>query len=313
MSCLEARDLTVRFATTTGYLTAVDHVSLELCGSGGSLALVGETGCGKSTLALAALGLLSPDARVEGEVLFEGKNLLTFSEKELSRIRGERLAAVLQNPSLSLNPVYPVGRQVAEIFRIHRGTPGKEAKRQAAQLLGRLGIADARHRMTLYPFQFSEGMNQRVLIAAGVALSPRILIADEPTKGLDQDLKQEVISELKLIQAGGRTALLLIAHDLEAASELCERIAVMYAGEILEESPTGSFFQAPLHPYAQALLDSMPERGFKPVPGDSPSVVEPPPGCRFHPRCPHVSEICRKERPLLVSQDGRKVRCHLYR
>jgi peptide/nickel transport system ATP-binding protein len=313
VSCLETRDLTVQYFTDSGLVTAVDHVSLSLCGSGGSLALVGETGCGKSTLALAVLGLLLPNARVEGEVLFEGENLLTFTEKELSRLRGERIAAVLQNPSLSLNPVYSVRRQVAEVFRIHRGTPRKEAESQAAQLLGRLGIADAERRMAQYPFQFSEGMNQRVLIAAGVALDPRILIADEPTKGLDEGLKQDVIAELKLILEGGRTTLFLIAHDLEVASALCERIAVMYAGEILEESPTKAFFEAPLHPYAQALLGSLPDRGFEPVPGDSPSTVKPPPGCRFHPRCPRVLDICGEERPILVSRNGRKVRCHLYR
>jgi peptide/nickel transport system ATP-binding protein len=259
------------------------------------------------------LGLLAPNALVTGEVLFEEKNLLTYTEKELSMVRGERIAAVLQNPSLSLNPVYPVGRQVAEVFRIHRGTPRKEAEREAARLLDRLGIPDAERRMALYPFQFSEGMNQRVLIAAGVALDPPVLIADEPTKGLDQGLKQEIISEFKLIQEGGRTALFLIAHDLETAAELCERTAVMYAGEILEESETAAFFAAPLHPYSQALLDSLPEKGFKPVPGDSPSVLNPPPGCRFHPRCPQVLEICKNERPQMMTQNGRKVRCHLYR
>lgn len=313
MSCLETRNLTVTFETDSGFMTAVDRVSLALCGGGGSLALVGETGCGKSTLALAVLGLLAPNARIKGEVLFDGTNLLTLTEKELSRIRGERIAAVLQNPSLSLNPVYPVGRQVAEAFRIHRGTPRKEAERQSAILLDRLGISDVEHRMALYPFQFSEGMNQRVLIAAGVALDPRILIADEPTKGLDRDLKHEVIEELKLIQEDGRTALFLIAHDLEAASELCSRIAVMYAGEIVEESLTAALFDAPLHPYAQALLNSLPERGFRPVPGESPSVFMPPQGCRFHPRCSRAKEICYQERPELVSRDGRMVRCHLYR
>ena len=245
-------------------------------------------------------------------MLFDSEDLISLSEKERSRIRGERISAVLQNPSLSLNPVYSVGRQVAEVFRVHRGTPRRKAEQQAAELLSRMGIEDAARRMNLYPFQFSEGMNQRVLIATGVALDPRILIADEPTKGLDVELKREIIAELKLIQEGGRTAFFLIAHDLEAAAQLCERIAVMYAGEIVEEALTKEFFTSPYHPYSQGLLDSMPDKGFQPVPGSSPSLIRPPSGCPFHPRCPKVMDICSQEKPLLIPYQGRKVRCHLY-
>jgi peptide/nickel transport system ATP-binding protein len=314
VSCLETRNLSVSFAAPEGRLTAVDRVSLDLCGGGESLALVGETGCGKSTLALAAQGLLPPNAEIRGEVLFDGLDLLKLSERERSRIRGGRIATVLQNPSLSLNPVYPVGRQVAEVFRIHRGTSRREAERQAADLLARLGIGNAEREMAQYPFQFSEGMNQRVLIAAGVALDPRVLIADEPTKGLDRDLKQEIIEEFRLIQEGGRTALFLIAHDLEAAARLCGRFAVMYAGEIVEESGTEVFFAGPLHPYSRALLNSLPDKGFEPIRGNSPSLIRPPRGCRFHPRCLDVMDACREERPEMNPDGtGRTVRCHLYR
>jgi peptide/nickel transport system ATP-binding protein len=334
MSCLEIKDLTVRFRMPGGALTAVDQVSLSFCGShpsavehdvpvgatrdssgpyGRSLALVGETGCGKSVLAHAVLRLLPQNAEVSGQVLFGGQDLLALSERELSRLRGDRIAIVPQNPSLSLNPVLSIGRQITEVYAIHRGERRGDSSGKAAYLLQKLGFDDAGRRLSMYPSQFSEGMNQRVLIAASVALEPRILLADEPTKGLDQDLKKEVIRELKLVTGSWDTALFLITHDLEAARTLCQSIAVMYSGEIIEQADTGSFFREPLHPYTQALRQSLPENGFQPIAGISPTLSEPPSGCRFHPRCSRVMEICKNRRPELLNHSGRAVRCYLYR
>jgi peptide/nickel transport system ATP-binding protein len=317
MSCLEIKDLTVRFRTPEGVLTVVDQVSLSFCGSqapyGRSLALVGETGCGKSVLAHAVLRLLPQNAEVSGQVLFGDSDLLALSERELASLRGDRIAIVPQNPSLSLNPVLRVGRQIAELYAVHRGERRGDPEGKAAYLLQKLGFDDPERRLSMYPGQFSEGMNQRVLIAASMALEPRMLLADEPTKGLDQELKRAVIRELRLVTAGGDTALFLITHDLEAARALCEGIAVMYGGEVVEQAETGAFFREPLHPYAQALMQSLPENGFRPIPGMSPPLSDPPSGCRFHPRCSRVMEICRNRRPELLNHSGRAVRCYLYR
>ncbi len=313
MSCLRLEELSVRYATPSGPLTAVDRASLDLCFPSPSLALVGETGCGKTSLALAALGLLPANAEVSGRVAYEGRDLLRLTEREWSRLRGDRISAVLQNPSLALNPVYSIGHQIAEVFRIHRGDRRDDAYQKAAALLERMKLGDVRRRMSMYPHQFSEGMNQRVLIAAAVALNPRILITDEPTKGLDPGLKSDVIEELRIAGAEPDTALFLITHDLDAARALCARIAVMYAGEIVEQAETGAFFAQPRHPYAQALLDSLPERGFRAVPGSPPSLTAPPQGCRFQERCPRRMGVCTEVRPEISFEPGREVRCHLYR
>ncbi len=315
MSCLKIEELSVHYPTSSGVLTAVDRVSLDLCPppSSQALALVGETGCGKTTLALAVLGLLPDNAEASGRVLYEGRNLLDLSEREWSLLRGDRISAVLQNPSLALNPVYTIGRQIGEVFRIHRGDRRDDAYQKAAALLERMKLGDVKRRLAMYPHQFSEGMNQRVLIAAAVALKPRILVADEPTKGLDADLKSDVIEELRIAGAESETALFLITHDLDAAGILCGRIAVMYAGEIVEQAEARAFFAEPKHPYAKALLDSLPERGFLAIPGRPPALTAPPQGCRFHPRCPRRIEACREIRPEISTDAGWEVRCHLYR
>jgi peptide/nickel transport system ATP-binding protein len=312
MSCLLIQNLSVRFATDLGTLTAVDNVSLEH-EARETLALVGETGCGKSVLAGAILKLLPEDAELSGVALYDGRNLLSLPEKALSRIRGNEISLVLQNPSLSLNPVHTVGKQISEVFLVHRKSKLKNAMEQTLQLLRRMGFARPERVAALYPFQLSEGMNQRVLIAMAVALQPKIIIADEPTKGLDESLKEDIIQEINRIKEVKGFCLILITHDLDVARKLSDRIAIMYCGQILELSPKKVFFDNPLHPYSLALLESLPERGFKPIPGMTPSMVAPPRGCRFHPRCEQRMAICQEKDPEFYKKGGISVKCFLYR
>lgn len=337
MYWLKFHNLSVLFATPDGPLLAVDGVSLELC-SDEILALVGETGCGKSVLAHAVLRLLPRNAVTEGAALFKGRkgperDLLGLKERELVAIRAREIAIVFQNPALALNPLYTIGRQIGEIYRAHQGASGPESLRLAASLLERMGFKNPDKVINLYPFQMSEGMNQRVLIAAAFALNPCVIIADEPTKGLDDPLKEEVIRELQTVKTRSletslpssdtppspfnrtreNSSLFLITHDLDAARRIADRIAVMYAGEIVEQGHPAGFFKDPLHPYSKALLESLPERGFKPVRGAPPSMLSPPSGCRFHPRCPQKMEVCSSQKPELLQKPERDVRCHLYR
>jgi len=308
MSCLHIENLTVRFETRSGPVTAVDDVSLDH-EPGECLALVGETGCGKSVLALALLRLLPAGARVQGRVRFEGRDLLALSEREMTSVRGREIALVPQNPSLSLNPVYSIGHQIGELYRMHRNMGRRPARDRSAEQLGRMGIQDPRRRLRQYPFQFSEGMNQRALIAAAFALSPRLIIADEPTRGLDETLRDEVVRELALAREAQGTRLILITHDLTAARALGDRIAVMYAGRLVEIAPTEDFFRNPRHPYSRGLIAALPENGFQPIPGPTPSLIKPPGGCRFYPRCSMKRDICALEEPPLRRKQERWIRC----
>jgi peptide/nickel transport system ATP-binding protein len=311
VSCLKIENLDVIFHTPEGVIRAVENVTFSHAG-GESLALVGETGCGKSVIAQTILKLNPANARVSGRILFQDQNLLVLREKELAQVRGSEIGIILQNPTLSLNPVYSIGRQVSEMLRVHSEVRKNETHNRASALLKSLGFQDPEQKLKLYPFQLSEGMNQRVLIAAALIRKPRILIADEPTKGLDDRTKSDVLSELARIKDMRHTALFLITHDLKAARFLCDRVLVMYGGEIVEERNTEGFFKDPLHPYSRGLLGSLPEEGFTPIPGSPPSLVSPPSGCRYHPRCPERIGICDKERPRLSLYKGKKVRCFLY-
>lgn len=311
MSCLKIENLNVIFHTPDGVVRAAENVSFTHEGSE-SLALVGETGCGKSVIAQTILKLNPPNARVSGRILFQDQNLLVLSERELAQIRGSKIGIVLQNPTLSLNPVYTIGHQIGEMLRVNADIGRSESYKQAGALLKRLGFQDPEQKLKHYPFQMSEGMNQRVLIAAALIRKPRILIADEPTKGLDDQTKAEVLSELARIKDLRHTSLLLITHDIKCAQEHCDRIMVMYCGEIVEERNTEGFFKDPLHPYSRGLLGSLPEEGFQPIPGSPPSLISPPDGCRFHPRCPERLGICDKEHPKLRIHKGKRVRCFLY-
>lgn len=315
---IQVRDLSVSFETPLGRVLAADRVSLELL-KGETLALVGETGCGKSVVASSILKLLPGNADVAGEILFQGRDLLKMEEREIARIRGSEIAVIFQNPSLALNPVISIGSQISEPYQVHRGFSGKKARCLAEGLLRKMGLGDERL-MGMYPFQFSGGMNQRAVIAASLALSPKVLIADEPTKGLDSSLASSVMVEISRAKELSGSSLILITHDLALAREISDRVAIMYCGQIMEMGSAQEIFREPLHPYTRALLDCMPERGFNPIPGISPSMISPPEGCRFGPRCPFREEMCQNEQNMKILDarssrsegSGRQVRCRLF-
>jgi peptide/nickel transport system ATP-binding protein len=318
---LQIDGLSVSFETTVGRVKAAEDVCFELQ-AGETLALVGETGCGKSVVASAIMQLLPNNAAVQGRALFAGKDLLALGEREMARIRGSEIAIVFQNPSLALNPIMRVGEQIAEPLQVHKGISRSRSLQMAEDMLRCLGLAK-RETARMYPFQFSGGMNQRVMIATSMILSPRIIIADEPSKGLDGMLAGEVMAEMTRIKDQMGASLLLITHDLLLARDVSDRTAVMYCGEIVEIGKSREIFSKPLHPYTIALLGCLPERGFQSIPGSSPSMIEPPIGCKFHTRCPHMQEKCRRK-PKMIKVEGRgevsgtnegtgrEVRCWLY-
>lgn len=302
------RNLTVEFPGPGGPIRAVDGVDLEI-EKGERVALVGETGSGKSVLLLALLRLLPAGARIAGEVLYRGRNLLRLSEEELYRIRGRELAYIPQGTGNAFNPVLTVGTQVAEPLVVHLGMKKKPAFSKAVCLLEQLGIPEASKRAFDYPHHYSGGMKQRALVAMGVAAGPQILLADEPTKGVDWERREEI---LNLFQSLTGKTILNVTHDLWFAEKFAERVAVMYAAQIVEVAPQSEFFQQPLHPYAEALLEAMPARGLQPLPGYAPEHASyDDPGCRFRMRCPRAFHRCR-EKPPLLEENGRRVRCWLY-
>lgn len=292
-------------------VTAVSCLSLSIREKE-TLALVGETGCGKSVVAHAIMRLLPPESRVKGTIELRRENLLELSEKEMAKLRGKEISIIFQNPSLALNPVYSIGHQLAEPFRIH-GQKKKENKSlsKVAGALKKVGFPDPHEYMGYYPSWCSGGMNQRFLIASSTMLDPVLLIADEPSKGLDRDRVSELENELKSLKKMNENALLLISHDLGFVRRLADRVAVMYAGEIIEIAGPSSLFESPRHPYTRGLLNSLPENGFVPIPGSSPPLSNPPAGCRFHPRCPIKEKRCMQEHPELKESNGRAVRCFL--
>lgn len=311
MSCLHIRDLIVDFSTEEGKLRAVGGISIDHR-EGETLAVLGETGSGKSVVAHAILGLLPDNASVSGSIMFEDRDLLEMTERELSHVRGERIGIVLQNPSLALNPLHTVSRQIAEPLVVHRGFSARSARPIVRAVLERLGFLDLERKLGCYPFQFSGGMNQRVITAASLVLEPRVLIADEPTTGLDPGTHNLVIEELQAVKEKSGSSLLLITHDISLAEDIGDRVAVMYAGRIVECAPVHAFFSHPLHPYSQGLLRSRPENGFHPIPGPAVDLTAPPSGCSFHPRCGFRDADCVRKRPPMVETDGRTVACLRY-
>lgn len=288
---LQVSGLSVQFETSLGRVQAADNVSFEIF-ENETLALVGETGCGKSVVASAIMQLLPKNAKSRGNIEFAGRNLLDLGEEEMAGVRGAEIAIIFQNPSLSLNPVITIGDQIAEMLQVHgEGVSRSQSIEKAAGVLQRLGLGE-RSLLKMYPFQFSGGMNQRVMIASALMLSPRIIIADEPTKGLDSATAAGTVLEMKKMKDLSGASLLLITHDPALVESIADRVAVMYCGEILEIGPCRDVFQTPLHPYTKALLDCLPERGLHPIPGASPSMTNPPQGCKFHPRCPKRCAKC---------------------
>jgi oligopeptide/dipeptide ABC transporter ATP-binding protein len=327
---LEIKDLKIEFGTFEGTSHVLDGIHLTL-GRGDTLGLVGETGCGKSITAKAILRLLPvPPARiVSGEILFEGEDLLGKSEEEMKKIRGKRIAMVFQDPMTFLNPVFTIEEQLVDVILAHEGGDGsriqgervdrKRAIEKAIELLREVKIPQPESRIKSYPHEFSGGMRQRVLIAMALSHSPQILIADEPTTALDVTIQAQILRLMdELVQRHGHSVL-LISHDLGIVARVCRRIAVMYAGNIVESCSTVQLFKKPLHPYTQGLLNSIltfskREGEAQVIQGVIPDLIEPPPGCRFHPRCPSSMEICEKEKPSWIeSEEGHWVSCHLYK
>jgi peptide/nickel transport system ATP-binding protein len=307
MTLLEISNLKTHFPTPGGIVRAVDTIDLSIR-ERETIGLIGETGCGKTVLGLTLMRLLQPTTTTEGTIIYKGTNLLKISEAEMRRIRGEEIAMILQNPTTSLNPVMRVGEQIAEAIRLHQGLNKKDAKEKAIEMLDAVRIPSPSIRVNEYPHEFSGGMKQRVMIAMGLACNPSLIIADEPTKGLDVTIKSQIIKLLKEVTE--EKAMLIITHDLGVARALCDRIALMYAGELVEYATTGEIFENPLHPYTRGFLGSLPRNGLVPIPGMSPSLINLPDGCRFHPRCADAKAICRKRHPDMIEiEDGHFVRC----
>jgi peptide/nickel transport system ATP-binding protein len=310
---LELKNLTTAFPGEDRLLKAVDNVSFSLQ-KGEVLCLVGESGCGKSMTALSILQLVpSPGSIIGGEVLFDGRDLLKMEAEEIRLIRGDRISMVFQEPMSALNPVFSLGDQVSEMFRIHRNMDRGDAHIKAVQMLSRVGIPDPERRAGEYPHQMSGGMQQRALIAMAMACEPDLLIADEPTTALDVTVQAQILRLMERLIRGHDRSLLLITHDLGVVAEVADRVCVMYAGVIVEISSVKPLFKDPWHPYTMGLMASLPspgQRSFNPIPGSVPDLADMPSGCRFHPRCPRAQEVCSKEEPELVETDRRAVRCY---
>jgi peptide/nickel transport system ATP-binding protein len=312
---LEVRGLSVEFATDAGRVSAVDAIDLAV-GRGEILGLVGESGSGKSVTALALLRLIRPPGRIAGgSIRFDGRELLALPEEAMRRVRGAEIAMVFQNPRTALNPVLPVGRQIARLYRLHQGCPPAQARRRTLEMLGLVGIPEPERRAAQYTHQLSGGMCQRVMIAMALATSPRLLLADEPTTGLDVSIAAQILDLLRELGRRTGASIVLITHDLGVVAGLCDRVAVMHAGQLAECADVRTLFRAPAHPYTQALVRSIPrvdrEVAMEPVPGVVPSLLEPPPGCRYADRCPEVLDVCRTVRPALsASGPDHEVACY---
>jgi oligopeptide/dipeptide ABC transporter ATP-binding protein len=319
---LEVRDLKTYFYTEDGVVKAVDGVNFSVF-PGEVVGLVGESGCGKSVTSLSIMRLIAPPGKIiEGRVLLDGKNLLEFPEAEMIKVRGNRISMIFQQPQTALNPVFRVKDQIAEVLNIHQDF-GKEAgEHRAIELLNMVGIPDAERRAEAYPHELSGGMAQRVMIAMALACVPEILIADEPTTALDVTIQAQILDLMRDLRAKMGTAVILITHDLGVISEMAERVAVMYAGEIVEQTDVDALFSRPLHPYTVGLLGSIPLLGklkerLEVIPGSVPNLINLPPGCRFAPRCvareKYGLRICSEVKPdLLPATEAHLVRCWLY-
>ncbi len=321
-SLLEVKNLRTHFPTRAGVVKAVDGVSFQI-DEGELLGLVGESGCGKSITALSLMRLISPPGKiVGGEILFNGENLLEVSERRMREIRGDDIAMIFQDPMTSLNPVYTVGEQIAEALRLHRKMSRSGARRAAIAAMEEVSIPGAERRADDYPHQLSGGMRQRVMIAMALACDPVLLIADEPTTALDVTIQAQILELLDGLRKTRRLGVLLITHDLGVVAEVADRVAVMYTGRIVEESPVEELFARPKMPYTEGLLRSVPKLTaaeaqkavrLSTIEGTVPKPTDLPPGCHFAPRCAHRMPRCTVgEIPLYVLEGGVRVRCVLY-
>lgn len=314
---LEINDLKTYFYTDYGVIKAVDGINLQMHEKE-TLGIVGESGCGKSITGLSILRLIPtpPGKIVEGEIIFHGQDLLKLSEKEMRKIRGNKISMIFQEPMTSLNPVFTIGNQIAEAITLHQGLKGKEANEKTIEMLRIVGIPGPEERINHYPHQMSGGMRQRVMIAMAISCSPTLLIADEPTTALDVTIQAQILDLLKDLKQKLNMALILISHDLGIIAETAERIGVMYAGSIMEYAETLAIFHHPRNPYTQGLLRSLPyhqkrKSRFKTIPGQVPDPLHLPSGCKFNPRCDLVIEKCKQLEPDFKEvSPGHWSKCH---
>ncbi|GAA2809448.1 ABC transporter ATP-binding protein [Nonomuraea dietziae] len=317
---LTVDNLHVEFHTRAGIVRAVNGVSYSLS-AGETLAVLGESGSGKSVTAQAIMGILDmpPAVIPKGEIRFHGTNLLTLSEEGRTQVRGERIAMIFQDALSALNPVFTVGWQISEMFRVHRGMSKRDGMKKAVELMDKVRIPAARQRVNDYPHQFSGGMRQRIMIAMSIALDPEVLIADEPTTALDVTVQAQIMELLAELQRESNMGLILITHDLGVVADVADKISVMYAGRIVENAPVHDIYKAPAHPYSKGLLDSIPRVDHKgqelyAIKGLPPNLLDMPTGCAFHPRCPYRQDNCVTDVPPLYEISGvRSSACHYWR
>jgi oligopeptide/dipeptide ABC transporter ATP-binding protein len=316
---LSIEGLDVRYDSPRGDVRAVDGLDLTL-ETGETYALVGESGCGKTATAYSILRLVEPGRIAGGRIVFQGRDLMALSEKQMRGVRGAGIGLAFQEPGAALNPVLKIGTQVGESLRIHRGASRKEAWREAVRLLAAVALPDPERQASSYAHELSGGMKQRAMLAIALSCAPALLIADEPTSALDVTIQAQILELLRQLKAEYNLTVLLITHDFGVVAEIADRVGVMYAGRLVEEATTRDLFADPKHPYTKALLRAMPEdapdgRGkrLRALPGSAPDPVAPPTGCRFHPRCPDVFAPCAGVEPKdLALGGGRRVACHLY-
>ena len=315
---LSVKNLSTEFPVKKGIVKAVEDVSFDV-DAGEILAIVGESGSGKSVTSLSVMGLLAEPGHVAGGSMeFEGKDLVTLSEREYRALRGNDMAMIFQEPMTSLNPVYRVGKQIVEAIRTHENVSKKEARERAIDMLRKVGIPSPEKRIDDYPHQMSGGMRQRVMIAMALSCNPKLLIADEPTTALDVTIQAQILDLLRRLRDDTGMAVLLITHDLGVVSETADRVVVMYCGQVVEEAEVRTLFDHPMHPYTLGLLKSIPRledddsKRLYMIKGMVPNPLEMPPGCHFSDRCDSCMDICREKIPDLVDVGGHKVRCFLY-
>jgi peptide/nickel transport system ATP-binding protein len=320
MTLLSVEDLRIDLAVGELRHAAVDGVSFEIA-RGETFGLVGESGCGKSITALAIMGLLQPPLEIGGgSIKFDGRRIESLNADDMRRLRGKRLAMIFQEPMTALNPLLPVGRQIAEMFILHEGASWRDAERRAIEVLARVRVPAPERRARDYPHQLSGGMRQRVMIAIALACSPDLLIADEPTTALDVTVQSEIVDLMRELCAANGTAILMISHDLGLVASMCRSIGVMYAGRLVEMRAAADVFKTPAHPYTRGLVASLPRLGsraavgrhkLQEISGVVPSIADFPPGCRFHPRCDRSTDVCRTTEPPVTALAGNGlVRCH---
>ncbi len=313
---LEVKHLRTHFKTEDGVVPSVNGVSFSVA-KGETLAIVGESGCGKSVTSLSIMGLVAPPGEVVGgEIWLEGQNLLALSKKELRKLRGNKLSMIFQEPMTSLNPVFTIGNQLGEVFRQHRQMDKKEARAHSVEMLDHVGIPNAEKIVDSFPHQLSGGMRQRVMIAMAMSCDPKLLIADEPTTALDVTIQAQILDLMRELKEKRGTSIIFITHDLGVVAEMCDRVVVMYAGQVIEEAAVRELFQNPQHPYTKGLIASIPslhqqQRRLNSIRGTVPHPSAMPGGCRFAPRCDYVRDECSRIPPLLGVGEGHKCRCWL--